>query len=111
MGVLLSLAPGAIGELTSIPEPLLRYAGLSLFPIAAFIAVLALYRDADAKWLWLVIFGNALWVAASFALLIGLIEPNLIGVALIVAQALAVAALTWLEVVALLPGQSQSATN
>jgi hypothetical protein len=111
MGALLSLAPGAIGELTRIPEPLLRYAGLSLFPIAAFIATVALCRDAAARWAWLVVLGNGLWVAASFALLAGLIVPNPIGVALIVAQALAVAALTWLEVVVLLPGPSQSATN
>jgi len=110
MGAVLSLASDAIGELTGIPEPLLRCAGVSLFPIAAFIALVALRQDSGARWVWLVIFGNALWVAASFALL-GVIGPNPIGVAFIVVQALAVAALTWLEVVAHRPGPSRSATS
>jgi hypothetical protein len=111
MGAVLSLASGAIGDLTGIPEPLLRYAGLSLFPIAAFIALVALRRDAGARWVWLVIFGNVLWVAASLALLLGVIAPNPIGVAFIVVQALAVSALTWLEVVGLRPGLSRPATS
>lgn len=111
MGAVLSLASGPLGELTGIPEPLLRYAGLSLFPVAAFIALVALRRDAGARWVWLVVSGNALWAAASFALLMGVIAPNPIGVAFIVVQALAVGALTWLEVLGLRPGLPRSATS
>lgn len=111
MGALLLLASTAISELTRIPEPLLRYAGASLFPIAAFITFVAFRGDAGARWVWLVILGNALWVAASFALFMGVIAPNPIGAAFIVVQALAVIALTWLEVVALRPGPSRSAAS
>ena len=58
-GVLMSLFATPLSTLLGLPAALLFYAGASLFPIAAFMAWLALRRDV-ARWgAWLVILGNA----------------------------------------------------
>ena len=102
MGALLAFGSGPIGGLTAIPPALLFCAGLSLFPIAAFMAVVAtrrVIRPAAAR---LVVVGNVLWVAGSALLLAsGWIAPNPLGVAFVAGQALAVAGLAWLEHAAL----------
>lgn len=98
MGAFLTLGADALGSLTRIPPALLLYAGLSLFPIAAFMAVIAtrpVIQPAAARF---IIAGNGLWVVASLMLVLaGWIAPNPLGTALIVAQALVVAVLTILE--------------
>ncbi|WP_308365818.1 MULTISPECIES: hypothetical protein [unclassified Microbulbifer] len=101
MGILLTLAHDSIGSLTQIPELLLIYAGFSLFPIAVFMLLVALFWLHRPPAVWLVIAGNGLWVAGSLALISGLISVNIFGIAFIGIQALAVAALAWLEFVAL----------
>lgn len=101
MGILLALTHDFIGNLTQIPEPLLIYAGFSLFPIAAFMLVVALFWLNHPTAIWLVILGNGFWVAGSLALISGLIPANTFGIAFISIQALAVAALAWLEFAAL----------
>jgi hypothetical protein len=53
---------------------------------------------------------NALWVAASFGMLVaGLVEPNLLGITFVVAQALAVAGFAGLQAVALRAAAAQGA--
>lgn len=100
MGALLALASGPIAALTAIPAALLFFAGLGLIPISAAMAVTAL-RPATAL-VWLMILGNAGWVAASVLLLVtGWIAPNVPGVLLILAQAAAVVILALAEHTAL----------
>lgn len=99
-GILLALAAGPLGALTDIPSTLLFVVGIALLPIALFMAVVAA-RPAHAA-IWLIILGNALWVAGSLLLLLGpWITPNALGAGFIVVQAAAVAALAWFEHAAL----------
>lgn len=102
MGVALVLAASPLASWTLIPEAVLFYAGLALLPTAAFMAAVA--RGAVRKTLGaaIVIGGNALWVAASVALMVGdFIAPNGLGLAFIGVQAAAVAVLAALEAYAL----------
>jgi hypothetical protein len=92
-GLLLSVLAGRLSELLGLPQALLFYAGLSLFPIAAFMAWTAQRPAAPA--VWLVIGGNALWVLGSLAVLA--LSPTAIGTAFVIAQAVAVAVLAELE--------------
>ena len=97
-GVLMAGASGVLAELTRIPQGLLSYAGLSLFPIAAFMAFVAARATHSAPAVWLLVAGNAAWIAASVWLLFsGAIAPNLLGKLFIAAQAAVVLALTVLE--------------
>ena len=97
MGAVLALGAGAIGELTAIPAPLLRYAGIILAPVAVYMVLVAcLWRDRLFA-VRLVVLGNALWVAGSLALALGLIAPNALGLAFILTQAAVVAVFAWAE--------------
>jgi hypothetical protein len=97
-GTSMTLGANVIGGLTAIPAPLLLYAGLSLFPVALFIAAVATRERLVPPAVWLVIIGNALWVAGSaFLLFGGAIAPNALGYMFIAVQAAAVAVLAELE--------------
>jgi hypothetical protein len=101
-GAVMKTGAIALAELTGIPAPVLLYAGISLFPVAAFIALVAAMPAISVAGVWLVIVGNAAWVAASLGLMVsGAIEPNALGYAFIAGQALAVAMLAGLEYVGL----------
>lgn len=102
MGLALILGAGPVATLTALPAGLLHYAGLSLLPIAAFMAFVALRPALQPAGARLVVLGNAAWAVASLALpLFGWVAPNGLGVAFIAAQALAVVALALLERAAL----------
>jgi hypothetical protein len=97
-GVLMTLGADVLAEFTAVPAPLLRYAGLSLFPVAAFIALVGTRASLAPPAVFIVIAGNALWVASSVLLLLGgLIAPNVLGYVFIGGQAAAVAVLAELE--------------
>lgn len=97
-GGLMALGSGPVAALTGISASLLFTAGLSLFPIAAFMAVVATRRTLFAPAVWLIVVGNALWVAGSLWLLAGGAPAmNAIGAIYVAAQAAVVAVLTWLE--------------
>ena len=77
-------------------------AGLSLFPIAAFMAVVATRASIPPVGVWLVIIGNAGWVLGSLWLSVGgAVSPNTFGITFVAMQAIAVAALAALEYVGL----------
>jgi hypothetical protein len=98
MGTALVAASGALASLLSIPAALLFYAGMSLFPIAAFMALVGMRSPIPQAGVWLIVLGNLGWVAASVALLVmDWIAPNALGVAFIGAQAAFVALMAWLE--------------
>ena len=96
MGALLTLDAGVLAPLFGLPAMLLQYSGFSLFPIAAFMLWVATRAALPLPGVWLVIVGNAGWVAGSAALL-ALASPTAIGYAFVVAQALGTAALAALE--------------
>ena len=96
-GLLLSALAAPLSPLLGLPAPLLFFAGLSLFPIAAFMAWTA--RRPSQPAVWLVIGGNVLWVLGS--LLVLAMSPTKLGTVFVVAQAAAVALLAELEYVAL----------
>jgi hypothetical protein len=97
-GLLMALGADFVAGLTAVPTPLLRYAGLSLFPVAAFIALVGTRDSLAPPAVFVVIAGNALWVAGSVLLLIsGLIAPNVGGYVFVGVQAAAVAVLAELE--------------
>jgi hypothetical protein len=97
-GALMALGATLLAHLTAIPPGLLLYAGLSLFPIAAFMALTATQSPVPPLLVWIIIAGNAFWVAGSVWLMIsGWITPNALGYGFITVQALAVAVLAKLE--------------
>ncbi|ATQ41868.1 hypothetical protein [Caulobacter mirabilis] len=95
-GALMAFGAGVLAPITGLPQPLLLWAGVILFPVAALMAVLSRRATAPTALVWLVILGNAGWVAASIAVLF-LTQPTALGTAFVVAQAAAVAVLTVLE--------------
>ena len=102
MGLLLSLAANMLAPLLELPVLLLEYAGLSLLPIAAFIAWVATRSNLSRLGVWVVIAGNAAWVAGSALLLVsGWVSPNLLGSGFVAAQAATVVVLSGLEYVGL----------
>ncbi len=97
-GALMAFGAAPVAAATAIPAALLFYAGLSLFPIAAFMAFAGARVERMPVLAWLAAGGNALWVAASFGLLIGrAVVPNLLGEVFVIGQAAVVAALALLE--------------
>ncbi|RBQ19857.1 hypothetical protein DP939_14245 [Spongiactinospora rosea] len=89
--VLLAVAAGPIAGLTGLPEPMLRWAGIGLLPVTAFIAFLATRRTPPRAAVWTLIAINALWAVDSIALLFtGWIDPNPLGVAFWAGQAVLV---------------------
>jgi hypothetical protein len=95
-GLLLALFAVQLEPILGLPYALLQYAGLSLFPIAAFIAWTSTNKALSKSGVWAVIAGNALWVAASLLLLF-VLSPSPLGYAFVIAQAAAVALLAELE--------------
>ncbi len=95
-GALMAFAAAPLAPLTGLPQPLLVAAGVALFPVAAIMAWLSRRQAAPAALVWLVILGNAGWVAGSLAVLV-LTAPTAFGTAFVIAQAVAVAVLTVLE--------------
>jgi hypothetical protein len=98
-GLLMTAGSGLVAGLTHIPAGLLVSAGLSLFPIAAVIAFVALRPGTWPLGVWLVILGNIGWVVGSLYLLVpGTLAPNGVGYAFLIVQAAAVVVLTELEI-------------
>jgi len=98
MGAAVLVASAPISALTQIPQTLLHWAGLSLLPIAAFMAITAAFGPASRWAVGLIIIGNVLWVTASLLLPIGgYISPNTIGWVFLIGQAVIVAIVAKLE--------------
>jgi len=95
-GALMAFGSHFVAGLTAIPAPLLTWAGVMLFPVAALMLYAGLQAVPPRPVVWLIVLGNIGWVAASLALF-AVIAPNALGVAFILAQAAAVAVLALLE--------------
>ncbi|HEV7241645.1 MAG TPA: hypothetical protein VGQ36_20605 [Thermoanaerobaculia bacterium] len=97
-GVLLFAAAGLLERWLGLPAPLLRYAGFSLFPFAALVFYFGKRDVLSRTGVWTIIVINAVWVVASVALLLaGNVEPSPLGYAVVVLQAIVVAAIAELE--------------
>jgi hypothetical protein len=97
-GLLMTTAASPLSELLGLPHGLLFEAGLSLFPIAAFIAGVG--ARASTSWLAVaaVAAGNLAWVLASLWVVAGgSFAPNVWGVGFVGAQALVVLGFAALE--------------
>lgn len=97
MGLLLVVGADGLGPWLGLPQPLLLWAGVLLFPCAALMAVAAVPHRPPAVLVWLVIAGNAGWAAGSVAVATAWFEPTRVGLALVLLQAAAVVVLLWLE--------------
>ncbi len=89
---------GLLAPLLGLPSALLFWAGVALIPYVVFLLILARSERISPVWLREIVFLNWLWVAASIGILMfAPIEPNMLGVAFILAQAIAVGTFAWLE--------------
>ena len=101
-GVLMLTATGALASLLAVPAELLRSAGISLIPFAAFVTWICTRRELPRTAVWTVIALNALWVVGSVWMLFAdRFDPNTFGMAFIVVQAIAVAVLAEMQYVGL----------
>lgn len=97
---------GFLSSLLALPEALIFWAGVALLPIVAFLLVMARKAHIPRSWLAEIVLINSAWVVASFGLLaLGLVQPNMLGVAFVVAQALAVGLFAVLQYAALRQGR------
>ncbi|MGS2646320.1 hypothetical protein [Streptosporangium sp. H16] len=98
----LAVAAAPLADLLALPEPLLRWAGIGLLPFTAFVAYLAGRPVPPRGGVWTLIAVNALWAVDSVLLLFtGWVDPNPLGVAFVLAQALLVGAFAELQYVGL----------
>ena len=99
LGMALGLVAGAaaLAGPLGLPPALLRGAGISLIPIGLFMALVATRIAPPAALVWLIILGNAGWVAQSLGLIA--ISPTVspLGTAFVGAQAAFVTLLMVLE--------------
>ena len=95
-GALLAIAADPLAPMLGLSVTLLKYAAISLFPIAAFMVWVAARAPIPLAGAWLVIIGNVGWVIGSAFVLLAS-SPTLLGYAFVIAQAVAVAALAELE--------------
>ena len=98
MGLLTGLGAAGLAPLFGLPEPLVRFAGLALLPLAAFLFWLATRPNPPRPLVWVVILGNLGWAAESFITL-GQSQATPLGTAFVSAQAVAVLGLAVLEYV------------
>jgi len=97
-GVLLAAAAAPLSALLDLPEPLLFWAGLSLLPFAVVVAWHAVRAPSSTGAVRAIIWANTLWAADSaLILLVGWVEPNALGIAFVLGQAAAVAAMGGLQ--------------
>lgn len=114
LGVLLIAVAGFVSSALGLPEALLRVAGLICVPFAAAVWWLARQDRPPEAAIWAVIVANAAWVVASIGLLVsGWVEPTLLGLVFVIAQAIVVGVFAELQYVgwkrALQPMQGQAA--
>jgi hypothetical protein len=93
---------GAFASVFNLPEVLLRETGLFLIAYTALVGWLASRSAVPRALVLLVVIGNAAWTIASVALLLsGAVSPNLLGEAMVVAQAIATGVFAELQYVGL----------
>jgi hypothetical protein len=85
-----TLGAVVFASLLNLPEALLRETGLFLIAYAILVGWLGTRQSMPKALVAIVVVGNIAWTVASIALLFsGLVAPNLLGEAVVVAQAIA----------------------
>ena len=93
---------GAFAPLFNLPEMFLREVGLFLIVYAAFVGWLGTRQSMMKALVLIVITGNAAWTLGSIALLFsGAVSPNLFGMAMVAAQAIATGVFAELQYIGL----------
>jgi len=106
-GALMLLAAGPLAGLLSLPEGLLRFAGLACLIWAGVVGWLAVRPAIPRAAVIAVIVFNLLWVLDSVLLLaLGWVRPNLPGVGFVLAMAGAVGSLAALQAIGLRQGRA-----
>jgi hypothetical protein len=102
MAVLLVAAAGLLGPLLNLPDSFLREVGVFLIVYAALVGFLGSRELMPKLFVVLVIGANALWAIDSIALLFtSWVQPNLLGQAFVVMQAVTVAVIAELQYIGL----------
>ena len=100
--LLLTFGAGALAPWLSLPEALLGETGLFLIAYAALVGWLGTRQSMIKALVLLVIVGNAAWTLGSIALLFsGAVAPNVLGMAMVVAQAIATGVFAELQYIGL----------
>lgn len=111
MGLLFTIAAEVLSQWFMLPAPVLRIGGFMLLGCAAFIGWVASRPQPPRLLVWTIVAGNALWALESVVMLwSGWLQPNSLGAAFVLAQALAVAAIAELEHIALRRATAQAAS-
>lgn len=98
VGIALVAAPSRLADLFALPQTLLLVVGILIFGWVALLIAAARRPMLPATLAWTFVLGNAVYVASSFGiLLLGLVQPNMLGILFVAAQALAVALFTLLQ--------------
>jgi hypothetical protein len=98
----LTLGAGMLAPFLNLPEALLRETGLFLIAYAALVGWLGTRQSVPRALVLLVIVGNAAWTLGSIALLFsGAVNPNLLGLIVVVAQAIATGVFAELQYIGL----------
>ena len=98
----LTFGAGVLAPFLNLPEALLRESGLFLIAYSAFVGWLGTRQTVLKALVWLVITGNAAWTLGSIALLFsGAVSPNLTGMIVVVAQAIATGVFAELQYIGL----------
>ncbi len=101
-GVLCLAGADVLHQWLALPVPVLRLSGVFLIVCAGFIGWLASRQQPPRALVWIVIAGNALWAIESVvSLWSGWLQPNTLGAAFVIVQALTVAGIAELEYIAL----------
>ena len=100
--VVMTLDAGALAPFLNLPEALLRETGLFLIAYTALVAWLGTRPAAPKALVMIVVAGNAAWTLASIALLFsGAVSPNLLGIVVVIAQAIATGVFAELQYIGL----------
>jgi hypothetical protein len=101
-GLLLTTGGAILQSVLGLPFDLMLYAGVSLFPFAAFLVYAATRKSISKTAVWLIVGLNLLWTIDSFLLLItGYVSPTMFGYIFVIFQAIGVAAFAALEFIGL----------
>jgi hypothetical protein len=98
----LTVGAGVLAPFLNLPEVLLRESGLFLIAYTALVGWLGTRQSVLKALVLLVIVGNAAWTLGSIALLFsGAVNPNLLGLIVVVAQAIATGVFAELQYIGL----------
>jgi hypothetical protein len=101
-GLVMAAGATLLGPFLGLPEQLLFWAGVVLLPWCAALVLFARRPSISRLAMLEIVAINGLWVVASFGIMVtGLVQPNLLGVLFVSAQALTVALFLVLQVGAL----------